>query len=174
MGKRKTKQEIAKILINKDLETISEDELIELILEEDIAIDVDKESESNKTLGQRMADVITKVAGSWTFIICFISFLLLWILLNIFVLDIDSYPFILLNLVLSCIAALQAPIIMMSQNRESERERKRNHNDYKTDLKSELILEALYIHIEDLRKDHRKMLKKLDSLTGEDENKKDQ
>ncbi len=172
MSKRKTKQEIAKILINKDLETISDDELIDMILEEDVAIDVDKESDSNKTFGQKMADIITKVAGSWTFIICFIAFLIIWITLNIFIIEIDTFPFILLNLVLSCIAALQAPIIMMSQNRETERERKRNHNDYKTDLKSELILEALYTHIEDLQKDHKKILKQLELLTKEKEQNK--
>ncbi len=162
MAKKRTKKEIAKILINQDLETISDDDLIDMILDEGVAIDVDKEAESNKTLGNKMADLLTKVAGSWTFIICFTSFLILWILLNIFVLKLDTYPFILLNLVLSCIAALQAPVIMMSQNREAERERRRNHNDYKTDLKSELILEALYDHIEELQSNQRKILKLLE------------
>ena len=78
-----------------------------------------------------------------------IIFLLLWILLNIYVLEnADPYPFILLNLLLSCIAALQAPIIMMSQNREAKKDRLRSSNDYKTDLKSELILEELHDKME--------------------------
>ncbi len=159
MAKKKTKKEIAKILINKDLETISDDELIEMILDEDVAIDVDKDAENSKTFSNKMADLVTKVAGSWTFIICFTLFLLTWVIINILFIKVDPFPFILLNLVLSCIAALQAPIIMMSQNREADRERKRNHNDYKTDLKSELILEALYDHIEEIQKNQRKILR---------------
>ncbi len=162
MAKKKTKKEIAKILINKDLETISDDELIDMILDEGVAIDVDKESDNNKKISHIMADLITKVAGSWTFIIVFTMFLITWIILNILFIKVDPYPFILLNLVLSCIAALQAPVIMMSQNREAERERKRNHNDYKTDLKSELILEAMYTHIEELQKNQRKILRILE------------
>ncbi len=166
MAKKKTKKEIAKILINKDLETIDDDALLDMILDEGIAIDVDKEDEANKTCGQKMADLMTRVAGSWTFIICFIIFLISWILINVFVIELDSFPFILLNLLLSCIAALQAPIIMMSQNRETERERRRNHNDYKTDLKSELILEALYDHVEELQKNQKKILKLLEENSG--------
>ncbi len=171
MTKKKTKKEIAKILINKDLETISDDELIDMILDEGVAIDVDKEADNSKKVSHIMADLVTKVAGSWTFIICFTMFLILWVVLNIFFIEVDPFPFILLNLVLSCIAALQAPIIMMSQNREAERERKRNHNDYKTDLKSELILEALYDHIEELQRNQRKILRILEEKSAETEKK---
>ncbi len=162
MSTKKTKKEIAKILINKDLETIEENELIEMILDESVAIDVDKESLKNRTFGNKMSDFITKFAGSWTFIIVFTLFLISWIILNVFFIKLDTFPFILLNLFLSCIAALQAPIIMMSQNREAERERNRNHNDYKTDLKSELILEALYDQVEEIHKNQKKILKFID------------
>ena len=98
-------------------------------------------------------------------------FLLLWILLNIYVLEnADPYPFILLNLLLSCIAALQAPIIMMSQNREAKKDRLRSSNDYKTDLKSELILEELHREISRLTTNQNKILKLLEER---EENKKD-
>ena len=98
------------------------------------------------TKGDRLADKLTEIAGSWSFIIGFSLFLLFWIILNgvILIKAVDPYPFILLNLVLSCIAALQAPIIMMSQNRQAKKDSLRNQNDYKIDLKSELILEELH------------------------------
>ena len=89
-----------------------------------------------------------------------ILFLILWIILNLFVLkDKDPYPFILLNLILSCIVALQAPIIMMSQNREAKKDRARSSNDYKTDLKSELILEELHTEIKQIIINQNKILK---------------
>lgn len=89
-----------------------------------------------------------------------IFFLLLWILSNLFILkEADPYPFILLNLILSCIAALQAPIIMMSQNREAKKDRLRSSNDYKTDLKSELILEELHIEMKKIMSNQAKILK---------------
>lgn len=91
------------------------------------------------TLGQRAADKITKYAGSWTFIIGFLVFLLLWMIVNVhaWIQTWDPYPFILLNLVLSCIAAIQAPIILMSQNRENERDRQRAKYDYAVNRKAE-------------------------------------
>ena len=93
-------------------------------------------------------------------------FLILWIILNLFVLkDKDPYPFILLNLILSCIAALQAPIIMMSQNREAKKDRARSSNDYKTDLKSELILEDLHNKMSQIIKNQNKII---NILTEED------
>lgn len=91
------------------------------------------------TLGQRAADKITKYAGSWAFIIGFIIFLIAWMTINVhaWIQTWDPYPFILLNLVLSCIAALQAPIILMSQNRENERDRQRATYDYAVNRKAE-------------------------------------
>ena len=97
-----------------------------------------------------------------------IIFLTLWILLNLYILeDQDPYPFILLNLILSCIAALQAPIIMMSQNREAKKDRMRSSNDYKTDLKSELILEELHNEMQKIIATQNKILK---LLNEKDEN----
>ena len=95
-------------------------------------------------------------------------FLIVWIILNLYLLDkVDPYPFVLLNLVLSCIAALQAPIIMMSQNREAKKDRLRSSNDYKTDLKSELILEELHSEMKKILANQNKILKYL----SEDEEK---
>lgn len=159
MEKKKTKSEIVKMLLNKDLETEDEAQLLDLLIDQPIAIDVDKEDEKNKKFGDKVADKLTEVAGSWTFILGFSLFLILWILLNIFLFkDLDPYPFILLNLVLSCVAALQAPIIMMSQNREAKREVLRNQNDYKTDLKSELILEELHDKMDSILKNQKEIL----------------
>lgn len=105
-----------------------------------------EEGESQLTTGQRMADKIAAFGGSWTFIIAFFSFLIIWMIINVFVLikkPFDPYPFILLNLILSCLAAIQAPIIMMSQNRQEQKDRQRAEHDYKINLKSELEIRLL-------------------------------
>lgn len=102
--------------------------------------------DSNLTTGQKVADHIASFGGSWTFIISFFSFLALWIITNIWLLaskPFDPYPFILLNLLLSCLAAIQAPIIMMSQNRLEQKDRQRAEHDYKINLKSELEIQLL-------------------------------
>lgn len=105
------------------------------------------------TFGQRIADKVASFGGSWTFIISFGVFLFLWILANIVFLSnkgFDPYPFILLNLILSCIAAMQAPVIMMSQNRREEKDRERAKNDYMINLKSELEIRMLHEKIDHL------------------------
>ena len=156
------KKEIVKMLL-KNKEDINEDELMELLFDQPIAVDVDKLDKNNLKFSDKVADKITAIAGSWYFIIGFTSFLIIWILLNVYLWDnVDPYPFILLNLLLSCIAALQAPIIMMSQNRQAKKDSLRNQNDYRTDLKSELILEQLHDHIELIISNQRKIIKKLE------------
>lgn len=105
------------------------------------------------TFGQRLADKVASFGGSWTFIISFGIFITIWILLNIFFLQsksFDPFPFILLNLILSCIAALQAPVIMMSQNRQEEKDRERSKKDYMINLKSELEIRILHEKIDHL------------------------
>ena len=141
MEKRKTKKEIVKMLLkNNSLDEKDEEELLDLLIDQPISIDVDKQEEAKMTFGDKVADKVSEIAGSWGFILGFSLFLVFWIVLNGFILTgnnkIDSYPFILLNLLLSCIAALQAPIIMMSQNRQAAKDSLRNQNDYRTDLKS--------------------------------------
>lgn len=165
MEARKTKKEIVKMLLNSDLDEKDEEELLDLLVDQPISIDVDKQEASNMTLGDRLADKISEVTGSWTFIFLFIFFLGFWIFLNVYLLQdskqIDPYPFILLNLLLSCIAALQAPIIMMSQNRQAAKDSLRNQNDYRTDLKSELILEELHDKMEKILENQKKIMKQL-------------
>jgi uncharacterized membrane protein len=104
------------------------------------------EIEAKLTLGQRLADKIATFGGSWSFIIIFFSFILLWMGINIWALatkPFDPFPFILLNLILSCLAAIQAPIIMMSQNRQEQKDRQRGEHDYKINIKAELEIKLL-------------------------------
>ena len=173
MEKRRTKRDIVKMLLrNNELAEQDEEELLDLLVEQPIAIDVDKQEEAKMTLGDRIADRVSEVCGSWLFIIIFVTFLLGWIIFNTVVLTndkaVDPYPFILLDLVLSCIDALQAPIIMMSQNRQAAKDSLRNQNDYRTDLKSELILESLHDHINVIIKNQRKIIKLLEEEDSDD------
>ena len=112
-----------------------------------------EEDEKEITFGQKLADKVAEFGGSWGFIIFFMTFLVAWILLNVFWLSnhgFDPYPFILLNLILSCIAAIQAPVIMMSQNRQEEKDRERAKKYYKINLKSELEIRELHEKIDHL------------------------
>ena len=162
------KKKIVEMLLNKAIEETDEEELLELLIEQPIAIDIDKLEDQNKTRGDYWADKLTKIAGSWGFIIGFSCFLVLWILLNLYVFkNMDPYPFILLNLLLSCLAALQAPIIMMSQNSESKKDSLRNLNDYKTDLKSELMIEQLHHYQTKMIGNQKQMLKEIEDLRNE-------
>lgn len=115
---------------------------------------IDAESSTQKlSYGQRLADKIATFGGSWTFIITFFCFIMVWMGVNVFWLfnkGFDPYPFILLNLILSCLAALQAPVIMMSQNRQEEKDRERAKNDYMINLKSELEIRMLHEKIDHL------------------------
>jgi len=122
------------------LQSIKDQELLSTTLEDD-------EEEQKSSLGDHIADRVAAFGGSWTFIITFFTLLMGWIILNtIFLMkDIfDPYPFILLNLILSCIAAIQAPVIMMSQNRQESKDRKRAEHDYKVNLKAELEVRLLH------------------------------
>lgn len=147
------KSDIVKRLLSKSLDKVDEKELMKMLIDEPLAIDSDKNEDKKRTFGDILADQVTKIVGSWTFIILFVLFLILWMAFNYFdILKIDPFPFVLLNLILSCIAALQAPIIMMSQNRAAKKDSIRSLNDYKTDLKSELILEVLHEQMDEILK----------------------
>jgi len=113
--------------------------------------------ERSLTFGQRLADHIAQFGGSWFFISIFGIFLFIWMLINIIVMTshpFDPYPFILLNLILSCIAAIQAPIIMMSQNRQEEKDRQRALYDYQVNLKAELEIRLLNDKVDHLLLQH--------------------
>ena len=124
---------------------MSDEEVLNLLAGSKISVSPESEKEKY-TLGQRAADVIAKFAGSWAFIFSFTGVLVLWMIVNTLLAAkaFDPYPFILLNLVLSCVAAIQAPLIMMSQNRQEEKDRRRAENDYKVNLKTEIMIEDLY------------------------------
>ena len=171
MAQNKTKKEIVKMLLkNNDLENENEDELMEILFNEPISLDIDKKMKDSETFFDRLADKIAKIAGSWGFIFTFIILLAGYMALNVYLDKIpsseafDHYPFILLNLFLSCFAALQAPIIMMSQNRSAKKDSLRTKNDYKTDLKSELILEELHEEIKKVINNQNKILRLLDKV----------
>lgn len=139
---------VKQILGNEVEEDMERDELVNLLLS-NMATQPNAKKK-DYPLGQRIADNIARVAGSWGFILSFCGILALWIIMNSILLTkpYDAYPFILLNLVLSCIAAIQAPIIMMSQNRQEKKDREHAANDYKVNLKTEIILKDLYNKID--------------------------
>jgi uncharacterized membrane protein len=116
-----------------------------------LANKIEADDQQVLTTGQKIADKVATFGGSWTFIISFGIFIFIWITINVFWLvnrSFDPYPFILLNLILSCIAALQAPVIMMSQNRQEEKDRQRAKKDYMINLKSELEIRTLHEKID--------------------------
>lgn len=145
---------------------------MDLLVEQPIAIDVDKQEAQKMSFGDRAADKVSEIAGSWAFVLGFLLFLIVWIIVNTFILmdegAPDPFPYVLLNLVLSCIAAIQAPIIMMSQNRQAAKDSLRNQNDYRTDLKSELILESLHDHINEVLKNQKRIIKLLEDDNDEE------
>ena len=141
----KENRKLLREVLNDIHRDMTDEEVLNLLA--DSKISVKPESGKKKyTLGQRAADTIAKFAGSWAFIFSFTGVLVLWMVVNVIlaVRAFDPYPFILLNLVLSCVAAIQAPLIMMSQNRQEEKDRQRAENDYKVNLKTEIMIEDLY------------------------------
>jgi uncharacterized membrane protein len=130
-----------------------EDTVLNSLKNRNTLVDKIEEVDSSPTIGQRLADKVASFGGSWTFILTFGGFLFVWIVVNAFFLSskpFDPYPFILLNLILSTLAALQAPVIMMSQNRQEEKDRERAKKDYMINLKSELEIRMLHEKIDHL------------------------
>lgn len=163
------KKELVKKLLKQEIDAESESELIEMLIDRPITIDVDKQEDKSLTTGEKLADKLSEAAGSWTFIIGFSIFIIIWIIINGVIMKkaSDPYPFVLLNLVLSCLASLQAPIIMMSQNRQAKKDSLRNQNDYQVDLKSELILERLHDEVQESLKNERMIIKLLTEIKEE-------
>jgi uncharacterized membrane protein len=136
-----------------ELTSLDHEVLESLQRHETLSSNVDAEFEKDVTLGEKMADGLASFGGSWTFLIIFALILFIWIGLNSILLlkkPFDPYPFILLNLVLSCLAAIQAPVIMMSQNRQEAKDRLRSQNDYQVNLKAELEIRQLHDKIDHL------------------------
>ena len=122
--------------------------------------------DEKSTLGQRAADAVARFAGSWAFIFSLIAVMVLWMAGNVLLASraFDAYPFILLNLVLSCIAAVQAPLIMMSQNRQEAKDRQRAENDYRVNLKNELIIDDLYRKLDRILENQQRIDQRLERL----------
>lgn len=130
-----------------------EKSVIEALKEDKSIVSIVEDEDESRNFGQKIADKVADFGGSWTFIISFLLFIIIWIGSNVYILvnkGFDPYPFILLNLILSCIAALQAPVIMMSQNRQEEKDRNRAKKDYMINLKSELEIRMIHDKIDHL------------------------
>jgi uncharacterized membrane protein len=130
-----------------------EQNVVSSLKEDKSIVSIVEDEEEVRNFGQKIADKVADFGGSWTFIISFVVFIVIWIGSNVYILTnkgFDPYPFILLNLILSCVAALQAPVIMMSQNRQEEKDRSRAKKDYMINLKSELEIRMIHDKIDHL------------------------
>ena len=169
MNTQKNKEKIIKELLHSTDKELTDEELMSEILSTNVSENSEKnEREEKITFGQKAADAVARFAGSWAFIFSFIAVMVVWMVINVLLAAkaFDAYPFILLNLVLSCIAAVQAPLIMMSQNRQEVKDRKRAENDYRVNLKSEFVIDALYKKLESVSEMQKKIFKKLEALSG--------
>ena len=139
----KSNKKLIREIISDVKHDMSDEEILNMLANSRVSANPQKEK---YTVGQRAADRIAKFAGSWAFIFSFTAVLILWMVGNVLLAKraFDPYTFILLNLVLSCVAAIQAPLIMMSQNRQEEKDRRRAENDYKVNLKTEIMIEDLH------------------------------
>jgi uncharacterized membrane protein len=151
-------QELGKLLLEGGLERLSERErrvIANIARHRHATPDINRTIKENETAGERIADRVARFGGSWSFILLFIGFLVGWILLNTALISriggFDVYPFIFLNLMLSMVAALQAPIILMSQNRQATRDRIAAALDYQVNLKAELEIMALHEKLDAMR-----------------------
>lgn len=160
-------------LINKesgDLDRLEKDVVKAITGNELLSENIEESFEEHFTFGQRIADNIATFGGSWTFILTFFALLLIWIGINVIALSsqpFDPYPFILLNLILSCLAAIQAPVIMMSQNRKEAKDRVRNEHDYKINLKAELEIRLLHEKLDHLMIHQNKKLLEIQGLQSD-------
>ena len=154
------KLDLVRVLVDNVAEDFNEEDILHMMLEKKVSVDLERSLHAATTFGQRTADKIAKFAGSWGFIFSFTALLLFWMFGNNLMKDnaFDAYPYILLNLVLSCVAAIQATLIMMSQNRREERDREQAENAYKVNLKSEFILEDLHKKMDRILENQKRLL----------------
>ena len=170
MEKNISKMELVNLILGDEKDTkIEEEEMIHLLLEQKITSNINKVANENETFGARMADKIAKFAGSWTFLLSFIGCLFLWICVNALFLvhPYDPYPYILLNLVLSCVAAVQAPVIMMSQNRQAARDKHESLIDFAINYKSEQEVDDMQAHLHRMEKELSEIKQMLASMQPE-------
>lgn len=159
--------DIKDLLTEEEIEIKNMETLVNKAIEDEHFLSTklhEVENDDEATLGQRVSDRVADFGGSWTFIIGFCTFLVFWVILNTVFWHtraVDPYPFIFLNLLLSCVAALQAPIIMMSQNRQEEKDRRRARSDYMINLKAEMEIRNLHDKLDIFQKTHEELIKKL-------------
>ena len=160
----KENKELMREVLKDVRRDMSDEEIVELLADSKVSVNTEKET--RYTVGQCAADQIAKFAGSWAFIFSFTGVLIAWMVINGLLASraFDPYPFILLNLVLSCVAAIQAPLIMMSQNRQEEKDRRRAENDYKVNLKTEIMIEDLHDKMNEILARQESILKRLKEL----------
>ena len=170
--KEKNKKLISEVI--KDIEhDMTDEEILSLLASSKVSENTSKAAKDEYSFGQRAADKIAKFAGSWGFIFSFVAVLVLWMVINVLMASnaFDAYPFILLNLVLSCVAAIQAPLIMMSQNRQEEKDRRRAENDYKVNLKTEIMIEDMHNKLNRILSQQERILAYIKAQEGKEENK---
>ena len=157
----KENRKLLREVLNDIRRDMTDEEVLDLLADSKVSVRPEGGKEKY-TLGQRAADSIAKFAGSWAFIFSFSGVLILWMVVNVLLAAgaFDPYPFILLNLVLSCVAAIQAPLIMMSQNRQEEKDRRRAENDYKVNLKTEIMIEDLYTKVNRILSQQEELLRR--------------
>jgi uncharacterized membrane protein len=158
------KKELIKSILDETEILEDEEEIIDLLVKEKVSRNINAIHKEGLSLGDRMSDKLAKFVGSWRFVLVFVGIMILWIAFNAVVAQpFDGFPFILLNLMLSCVAAIQAPVIMMSQNRQEEKDRLRSQNDYKVNIKSELIIEDLHKKLDQLIENQQALLEKMNT-----------
>ena len=164
MKQRSERKRVIKELLDLTDREFTDEELIHELVETTVTKNFN--TKEQLSFGQRASDAVAKFAGSWAFIFSFIAVMVVWMILNVLLKTkaFDAYPFILLNLVLSCIAAVQAPLIMMSQNRQEAKDRERAENDYKVNLKSELIVDDLHKKLDQVLENQKHLMRRLEKL----------
>lgn len=156
----KDRKKLIRELLQQTDEEFNNEELLHRLIEEKMTT---KSGSDKLTFGEKCSDAAARFTGSWIFIFSFLGTMVAWMILNIFLSEkaFDAFPFILLNLLLSCIAAIQAPLIMMSENRQDAKDRERSENDYRVNLKSELVIDDLHFKIDILLANQKEMLRLL-------------
>ncbi len=165
VGRDWQKQRVVQSILKDVRDDLHDDTLVHRILHEKVSQDPAMQHE---TFGQRAADKLAAFAGSWLFLLTFVVLLLGWMIFNAVMAAraFDPYPYILLNLVLSCLSAIQAPILMMSQNRQGDKDRLRAENDFQVNLKTEFIIEDLHHKLEEALMGEQELHEALEALTA--------
>lgn len=171
-------EQLARQLLDSGLTGLSEREqrvILHVAKRQHVAQDVNSVVRDRQTFGERLADRVAQLGGSWTFIMVFTGMLVAWVVVNTFVLvrfggGFDPYPYIFLNLILSMVAALQAPVILMSQNRQAARDRLAASLDYEINLKAEIEIMGLHDKLDRIRLEHLEEMLRTLTLQVEESN----